>query len=165
LLGLVFQVLASNSETLLSFLELQEVICASFKMKVDLSRIQQASALSSDESEDSDRELSPEWDSRTEPFDDYYTRAQAYINRPNQDAPRSPSLPSPFLRPHERSTTDNRGSLSEALGGCMRLFTVFPVCDPPFFFVLLKCHRTLGLSEMKLRRSRCRNRPAGRDWR
>jgi hypothetical protein len=41
-------------------------------MKVDLSRVQQASALSSGLNDDSDRELPPEWNAREEPLKEYY---------------------------------------------------------------------------------------------
>jgi hypothetical protein len=86
-------------------------------MKVDLSRVQQASALASDDSDDSDREIPPDWNAREEPFDDYYEHAQAYLNRSGQErAPRPPSsIPSPFLRPHERAAVN--GSTSHGNGG------------------------------------------------
>jgi hypothetical protein len=82
-------------------------------MKVDLSRVQQASALASDVSDDSDRDLPPEWDSRQESFDDYYERAYAYTNR-DQEASPSP-LPSPFLRPHERAPVRNYEPIAEGM--------------------------------------------------
>ncbi len=79
-------------------------------MRVDLSRVQQASALASD-SDESDRDVPPEWDSRSEPFDAYYGRAQQYIHQNDHEA--SPLLPSPFLRPHERVSVGNREPLDE----------------------------------------------------
>ncbi len=84
----------------------------SFNMKVDLSRVQQASALLSDDSDNSDRNLPPEWDSRTERFEDFYERAQEYTHRDVQE--RSPLLPSLFLRPHERVNNGNRGPAVES---------------------------------------------------
>jgi hypothetical protein len=105
-------------ETLFLFLDLQEVILCS-NMRVDLSRVQQASALMSD-SDESDREFPPEWDARNESFDDYYDRAQEFLHRDD----REDSLPSPFLRPHERVPTNARDTQGRHL-----LFSSCPLCE------------------------------------
>jgi hypothetical protein len=87
-------------------------------MRVDLSRVQQASALLSDDDSDngSFEEDPPEWDSRNEPFDEYWERAQRYTHRPNQELPRRSvsSLPSPFLKP-TRPAQDPRPRQEERL--------------------------------------------------
>ncbi len=74
-------------------------------MRVDLPRVQQASAMANDS--DSDlvhEELPPEWNRREESFDDFIDRAHCYTHRPNQELPRRwlSSLPSPFLKDGER---------------------------------------------------------------
>jgi hypothetical protein len=68
-------------------------------MKVDLSRVQEATQV--EDSDGSCQEDPPEWDSRSEPFDEYWEHAQRYTHRPNQEWPRrsASSLSSPFLKP------------------------------------------------------------------
>jgi hypothetical protein len=77
-------------------------------MRVDLSRVQQASAMASD-SESESHDDPPQWNRREESFDDYYDRAQRYLHRPEQELPRRSlsSLPSPFLKDGERRGPQN----------------------------------------------------------
>jgi hypothetical protein len=96
-----------------SQLSIQEVILLC-KMKIDLSHVQQASAMTNHDSDDeSNCEEVPEWEDG-EPFDSYYAQSQHYLNRPGQDAPPSP-LPSPFLKPHERVNPGESGGGHEGL--------------------------------------------------